>query len=172
MKNQLLHYLAAGNIEAVTEWAAVYKRTLSWLTGLSYHPDPSIANQAVEAFGPAAARIATHDSEYVRNHLRRLFWLLSDESGGIGWRAPELIAAAIAACPGRFDEFISPLVNLLDMEPEDAPRFRPSLLAGIARIADCRPEAVRFARYLLLTCLIDRDPGVQRQARDCLDKIK
>jgi len=171
VKSELIRYLSAGRIEAVADLAASRKRVLSWLTGLTYHPDPRVADRAVQAFGLAAARIAAYDPEYVRVHLRRLLWLVSDESGGIGWRAPELVASALAACPDQFDEFISPLVYLLDLEPEDAPRVRPSLLAGLAHLAACRPQTLRFARPLLRMALADPNPSVRAQAQTCLERI-
>ncbi len=176
MKSQLVSLLKSGDLHAVAWLAGEHKRALSWLTGLTYHADPLVADRAVEAFGPAAARIASYDPEYVRNHLRRLLWLVNDESGGIGWRAPELVGAAIAHCrrpdgSGQFDEFISPLVYLLDMPGEDAPRFRRTILVGIGFIARRQPETLRFARSLLLDCLADPSAYIRSQAQDCLDRI-
>lgn len=142
------------------------------MTARSYSRDDAEAWQAVLAFGRAAAEIAAEDPEYVRGHLRRLFWLVNDESGGIGWRAPEMIGAAIAAAPGQFGEFISPLVYLLDLEPEDAPRFRPGVLWAIAEIAATRPKEVASALPLIEPYLEDPDPLVRRLAEECRRRLK
>ena len=104
-----------------------------------------IAWRAIEAFGAAGAQIADRDPEFVRGHLRRLLWLLSDESGGIGWRAPELLGEALYRRPGQFAEFMPILASLLDMEPEDAARFRAGWLWAVGRVAEvaqsrCRPR--------------------------------
>ncbi len=131
MKARLLNLLRADDLPALLVAAGEIKRTLSLLTAFTYYAEPMVADRAVQAFGPAARIIAQTDPEYVRNHLRRLFWLLNDESGGIGWRAPELIASVLAACPGQFDEFLPMLLSLDDMEPEDAPRFAASLQRGL-----------------------------------------
>jgi len=176
MKAELVGLLRSGDLHSIVHLAGEHKRVLSWLTGLTYHADPLVADRAVDAFGPAAARIAVYDPEYVRNHLRRLLWLVNDESGGIGWRAPELVGAAIAHCrrpdgSGQFDEFISPLVYLLDMQAEDAPRFRRTILSGIGFIARRQPDRLRFARSLLLGCLADPSAYIRSQAQDCLDRI-
>jgi hypothetical protein len=142
---------------------------LSLLAGLTYHPERLLAWRSVQAFGMAAQRIAEGDAETVRNHLRRQFWLVSDESGGIGWRAPELIGETLRRCPGLFEEFVSPLVYLLDMEAEDAPRFRPGILWAIGRIAPGRPAVASLALPMVLPCLQDADPQARGMALWCLD---
>jgi hypothetical protein len=130
-----------------------------------------LAWRAVQAFGVAAQRIAQTDPEYVRGHLRRQFWLLSDESGGIGWRAPELIGETLACCPGFFEEFVSPLIYVLDLEAEDAPRFRAGTLWAIGRIAPGRPGVARLALPLVLPCLEAADPQARGMALWCLGQL-
>jgi hypothetical protein len=61
---------------------------------------------------------------------------LTDESGGIGWRAPECIGEILYHNPNQFAAFIPLLHSLLDLEPEDAPRFRLSVQRAIARLAE------------------------------------
>lgn len=143
---RVLALLQSADLDAVAALAASRRSVLSALTALSYHSDPSVQERAIEAFGLSAASLAARDPEAVRIHLRRLFWLLTDESGGIGWRAPELIGAALANCPGQFDEFLSPLVHLLDLEPEDLPRFRPSILIALARLSVLYPQVALLAQ--------------------------
>jgi hypothetical protein len=131
MKDRLLSLLGSNDLPTVVKLAGKHKRVLSLLTALTYHDDPFIVERAIQAFGPAARQVAAVDPEYVRIHLRRLFWLLTDESGGIAWRAPELIAGVLAACPGQFDEFQPMFFSLQDMEPEDRVRFEESLERGL-----------------------------------------
>jgi hypothetical protein len=154
--------------DAIVEAAAQNRRLLSLLSARSYQPDRLLSWRAVQAFGMAAQRIAKDDPEFVRGHLRRQFWLLSDESGGIGWHAPELIGETLARCPGLFDEFVSPLIYVLDMEAEDAPRFRAGALWAVGRIAPGRPQAAQIAPPLVLPCLADADPQVRGMALWCL----
>ncbi len=78
---------------------------MSHLTAMTYEPDREASDWAVRALGKAAKEIARTDPAFVREHLRRLFWLLNDESGGTGWRAPESIRSILSACPGQFPEF-------------------------------------------------------------------
>ncbi len=58
MKQQLRHLLANQEYGAIVELAGRKKRTLSFLTALTYDPEPLIGWRAVEAIGLAAARIA------------------------------------------------------------------------------------------------------------------
>lgn len=171
MRARLIDLLKAGQFDAIIQLAAENKRLLSLLTALTYHTDHLLAWRAVQAFGMAARRIAEADAEYVRNHLRRQFWLLSDESGGIGWRAPELIGETLARCPGFFEEFVSPLIYLLDLEEEDAPRFRPGVLWAIGRIAPDRPQIPALALPMVLPCLRDPNPQARGMALWCLGRM-
>ena len=161
---QLRQRLAAGQYAEIAGLAQQHKRILSLLTGLSYDLDPHLAENAIQAFGLAAGCLAEHEPEYVRNHLRRLFWLVNDESGGIGWRAPELIGEALFRCPGQFDEFLSPLVHLLDMEAEDAPRFRLGVLHAMLRLLPICPQLLQMARPLVQPLCDDPDPAVSHLA--------
>ncbi len=170
MKKQLTDLLRKNDLQAIYALAVERKRVLSLLTALTYHPDRQISDRAVTAFGPAALAVAVNDLEFVRNQLRRLLWLVNDESGGIGWRAPELMATVLSACPGMFDEFISPLVHLLNLEPEDAPRFRMSVLKAIDCLAAARPQAAQIAIPLLMQLDVE-DTGVQNMIERCLRRL-
>ncbi len=85
----------------------------SWVsTSLTFVPNPLIGWCAVEAMGMGANRIAENDPDYLREHLRRRYWLLSEESGGICWRAPEAMAEIVRHRPVLFADYI-PIVVLL-----------------------------------------------------------
>ncbi len=168
LKAQLLAELQRGDFEKIAARSQGQKRILSLLTAITYHPDNLIAWRAVQAIGIAASVIAHQDPEYVRIHLRRLNWLVNDESGGIGWRAPETIGEIISQCPGQFDEFISPLFHFLDMEPEDAPRFRPGILWAIGRVGSNHPDAIYPVLHLILDCLKDPQAQTRGLALWCL----
>ena len=172
MKEELLRCLQEGDFKSILQHSATHKRILSQLTALTYHPEALLAWRAVHAIGLSAGRISEFDPEYVRNHLRRLFWLLSDESGGIGWRAPEAIGEILACCPGKFDEFISPLFHLLDMEAEAPPRFRAGVLWAIGRVSPAKPEAVQPVQHLIIDCLGDANSQIRGLALWCLSQIK
>ncbi|MFN2303844.1 MAG: DVU0298 family protein [Anaerolineales bacterium] len=134
-------WLSKSNYAPILEAAKNRKGILSQLTALSYDEDAEISEHAIEATGLAARIIAKRDPEYVRNYLLRLFWLINDESGGIGWRAPELIGEILYHCP-QFSQFFPMVISLLDMEKEDAPRFQAGTLWAIGRIAQATKNAM------------------------------
>jgi hypothetical protein len=171
VKDQLRAWLADERDEAIIELAGRQKRALSWLTALTYDPDPLISWRAVEAIGLAASRIADDDPEFVRTHLRRLLWLLNDESGGIGWRAPEAIGEILRSRPECFTEFVPLLISLLDMEKEDAVRFRPGVLWAIGRLGQVMPGAVEPAIPWIIPCLDDSNPQTRGVAAWCLGQL-
>lgn len=167
MKARLRGLLEAGDNAGLVALASRNRRVLSYLTALTYDGNQLVADRAVEMLGLAAGALSDTDAEFVRGHLRRLFWLLNDESGGIGWRAAEAIGEIIRSRPERFAEFIPNLVSLLDMEAEDAARFRVSILRAIGRVAEVAPEALQGAVPLIRPLLDDPDAETRRLAQRC-----
>lgn len=163
--------LLAGQLEALIPLVSQHRRLLSYLTALSYDLDPLISQRAIQAFGLAAKQLAADDPDFVRNHFRRLVWLLNDESGGIGWRAAELLGEALFHCHALFPEYLPILISLLDMEPEDAPRFQSSVLRAISRVAQVDSSAMQAARPLLLPLLQNPEPQVADLAGQCLNLL-
>ena len=169
MKKHLRELLDTARIEEIADLAGHQRRVLGSLVPLTFDPDPLIAWRAVEAMGAAAARIADDDPEYVREHLRRLRWLISDESGGICWRAPEAMAEIIRRRPRLFSAHIPIVVYLLRvMEEEDLVRFRAGILWAIGRLGDIATSEVEAVLPTIAACLDDADPQVRGMAVWCL----
>ncbi len=172
IKQRVRTLLAQNDLAGIGPLAVSHRSVLSYLTALTYDADPEIAGRAITAFGEAAGALSDRDAEFVRGHLRRLFWLLNDESGGIGWRAAEAIGEIIRARPERFVEFIPNLVWLLDMETEDAPRFRTSILRGILRVAEVADLSGRADLVAFLEALTAApDPEQRELAGLCLRRL-
>ncbi len=150
---QIRGCLVHQNHSQILSLATHNKRILSYLTALTYDPQALIAWRAVSALGLAAGVIADRDPEYVRVHLRRLMWLLSDESGGIGWKAPEAMGEMIRSRPHLFNEFIPILIAVLDMEPEDVPSFRDRHIMGAGQAGSNRSRENITGRPSNLTLL-------------------
>jgi hypothetical protein len=165
-------WLTNADFAAIVDFAGGNKRVLSYLTALTFDQDQRVSWRAVDALGQAASRIAADDPEFVRVHLRRLFWLLNDESGGIGWRAPEAIGEIICWQPDLFSEFIPILVNLMDMEPEDAVGFRSGWLRALGRLAEAGIDTCRDALPWILPCLDAPDPQVRGMAVWCFGQME
>lgn len=142
--SQLRLWLLEADDALFLELARNQKRILSQLTALSFDPDTSVTSRAIKITGLAAKIIAERDPEYVRNYLLRLFWLVNDESGGICWKAPELIGEILYQCP-QFEQFFPMLISLLDLDKEDAPRFRTGSLWAIGHVAQVARKAMQPA---------------------------
>jgi hypothetical protein len=169
----LRQWLANADFSPILEIAEEKKSILSQLTALTYGEDEIISDHAIKATGLAAHVIAKRDPEYVRNTLLRLFWLLNDESGGIGWRAPELIGEILHHCP-QFSQFFPLLISLLDLEEEDAPRFQAGTLWAIGRVAQVEREAMAPALPHVQALISESNPGgeaIQEKAAWCIEQL-
>jgi len=168
----LYQWLLEEDFHSILEFARNRKRVLSLLTALTYDKDQVVSERAIKATGLAAKVIATRDTDYIRNYLLRLFWLVNDESGGIAWRAPALIGEILFHCP-NFDQFFPMLISLLDLESEDAPRFRVGTLWAIGRVAqvareEMQPALTRVQAY----SLPEEDSVTTQMAVWCMEQLK
>jgi len=68
-------------------------------------PRPEYRLQAVYGLGVAVSRLALADREAAREIIRRLMWSLNEESGSIGWGAPETMGAILAMSPALAGEY-------------------------------------------------------------------
>jgi hypothetical protein len=142
------------------------RKVLSRILPLTYQPDGLLRWQAVEALGLAAGRVADRDAEFVRGIIRRLIWSLNDESGGIGWSAPEAIGEILANRPKLFAEYAPIVISLFDNLEEDY--FHSGIIWAISRIAQVAPELMLDAYEPVLAFLGDADPHVRGLAARCL----
>jgi len=171
MKNLLRELLEAWQPEEIADLAARRKRVLGVLVSLTFDADPLIAWRAVEAIGLAADRIADKNPEYVRNHLRRLHWLLSEESGGVCWHAPQAMAEIIRRRPVEFSEYAGITTSLLHaMAEEDLGHFRAAVLWAIGRVATVARQEVDSELPNVVACLESPDPQVRGLAVWCLSQ--
>jgi hypothetical protein len=169
----LRRWLADADFAPILEVAENKKSILSQLTALTYEGDETISDHAIKATGLAARVIAERDPEYVRSTLLRLFWLLNDESGGIGWRAPELIGEILHHNP-QFSQFFPMLISLLDLEEEDAPRFQAGTLWAIGRVAQVEREAMSPALPRVQALLSENKPTeetIKEKAAWCMEQL-
>ncbi len=128
------------------------KRLINSLLFFISSPEENVRKNAVTAIGAAVSDLANRDMEAARIVVRRLFWSLNEESGSIGWGAPEAIAEILVRHQGLADEFSAILVSFLtsDENHPRPPALQRSIQSALARIAWGRPELLRRDRDL--TC--------------------
>ena len=170
MKPKLREMLEQKRFQDIAEMAAGRKRSLGTLVSLTYDRDPLIAMRAAEAQGWAAARIAVANPQFVRSHLRRLHWLISEESGGICRHAPQAMAEIVVRTGGQFADDGSITASLLtDMAEEDlASGFRTGVLWAVGRLASVARADVESVLPHVVRSFADPEPNVRGLAVWCV----
>ena len=92
--------------------------------------------------------------EKVREYIRSLLWLLNDESGGIGWSAPETIAETIVSIPELLEPYGSIMIACAF---EGSSLFNGSLWA-IGRLGKQIKEAIAFFQDKVFAAFDSDDP--------------
>ncbi|NPA94793.1 MAG: HEAT repeat domain-containing protein [Thermodesulfobacteria bacterium] len=163
-ERRLSSLLRAGELPPIMELVDSLppKKLISPLIRSFYQPQGLERWLAIRAFGRAVSRLAQEDMEQARIVMRRLMWSLNDESGGIGWGAPEAMAEAMAQNETLAREYARILLsyiwedgNFLEHLP-----LRRGALWGLYRLAQTRPDIFREieAWKILRPYLDDEDP--------------
>ena len=122
--------------------------------------------RAVSGMGVVVSRLAEVDMESARVVMRRLMWTLNDESGGIGWGAPEAMGEITARNAALADEFACILVSYVrtDCNFLEHPLLQRGLLWGLGRLAHARPQMAADAVPFVVPFLDSEDPCHRGQA--------
>lgn len=171
MKERLRKLLRDGRTDEVVAAAVQKRRLLGVLVSITYDSERLVALRAVEAMGAAADRIAATAPEFVRNHLRRLHWLMSEESGGFCPYAPEAMAEIVRRRPRLYGEFIPLIVfYLVEMAEEDLGKFRAGILWAVGRLGPHAEQELSDVLPAVLACLKHSDSRVRGAAAWCLQR--
>ena len=154
-KQDLREALERNDLEAVAAFAIGDKKAIPLLVRIAYDKDTLAGWRAIKAVGLAAKEIVKTDDGFMRETVRRLLWSLSDESGGIGWSAPELLGEIVSADPKRFSDIIPLIAQVYEVEEEV---FRPGVVYALARIAETDPEHVAVYQEIIVKSLTDKNP--------------
>jgi hypothetical protein len=146
------------------------RRAINPLLSFLCATDEMLRWRAVRAIGTVVSHLAETDAESARIIMRRLIWSLNDESGGIGWGAPEAMGEILARSPVLACEYCCILISYVceggNRLENDA--LERGALWGIARLAQERPELVREAGDHVATHLGSEDPAKRGLAAWCL----
>lgn len=100
-------------------------------------------HNAIAAFGVVVPTLADQDMEAARVVMRRFLWTLNDESGGIGWGAPEAMAEVMACDERIAHEYLHMLLSYMREDGEELfqdgnylelPMLQRGLLWGVGRL--------------------------------------
>ena len=110
------------------------------------NPSESTRWSSVCSFGIIVPRLAEKKMEDARVVMRRFLWSLNDESGGIGWGAPESLAEIMCYSSSLRVEYLHMLLSYMRPDGEEIlqdgnylelPMLQRGLLWGVGRLSEC-----------------------------------
>lgn len=185
LKRIVLEKLQADNLaSSLTDLLQLpHKQVTNSLFAFLMHSDERVRWRAITAMGAVMAQLAETDREFSRVIMRRLMWSLNDESGGIGWGAPETMAEIMAQHEGLVGEYnrvfvsyLNPNGNFLEYEA-----LQRGLLWGTVRLSLARPDSILDAGKYLSLYMESDDPMVKGcaawaagllQAKECTQALR
>lgn len=125
LKDEVLRILIDNPLEQVLVKLENFPPTkiVSILIGAFLCRDELVKWKSVAAFGLCVKRIANQELERARIIIRRLMWMLNEESGGMGWGVPEGFAEALYHSEALKNEYLSIFVSYL-WKPEDERKYK------------------------------------------------
>jgi HEAT repeat protein len=149
IKHDVLSLLAADDLDHIGREICPYpeKELINPLFSALSRPEELVRWHAISIFGQVVPRLADQDMETARVVMRRFLWSLNDESGGIGWGAPEAMAEIMLHHDRLAEEYLHMLLSYLHpdgpLEHQDGnflelPALQRGLLWGIGRLAERR----------------------------------
>lgn len=155
------------DLDGVVAWSGTIRSPFRPLLSHAYDPDELIRWRAVEAIGRVAAKLSRSNPETVRELIRRLFWLMNDESGGLCRIAPEIIGETLVRVPQLIDEYALILPSFLLEEP-----FERGSHWALWRLSCLRTDLFAKATTALLQSLNHPDPAIRAFSALTLDLIE
>jgi hypothetical protein len=157
------------SLQELHEWPR--RHVLRALLGFLCEGDEKRRGRAVSLLGLLTVELARDDMEEARELMRRLMWILNEESGSSGWGAPQAMAEIMALHEGLAEEYAHMLVSYMreDGNYLESPFLQRDLLRGVGRLSGARPELMRKhgADLHLLPFLDATDRVVQGLAAWC-----
>jgi hypothetical protein len=151
IKHRVLELLNGQDLAAVYDELRQFaaKDAINALFSAICREDPHARWFAVSCMGEAVERLAAVEMEAARIVMRRFLWSLNDESGGIGWGAPESLAEVMFRHAGLAEEYVHMLISYMREDGSEIcqdgnyiehPLLQRGLLWGMARLSRCRPD--------------------------------
>ncbi len=149
LKQTVLKLLETDDFDAslhdICEFPA--RQVINPLFSFLSHKDEKLRWRAIAAMGVVVENLARHDMEAARVIMRRLMWSLNEESGGIGWGAPEAMGEIMARHEGLAREYSHILISYMDYDGNflEYEGLQRGLLWGLVRLAHVRPQMLSKA---------------------------
>ncbi|MBC8209236.1 MAG: HEAT repeat domain-containing protein [Desulfobulbaceae bacterium] len=180
-KSEILTMLAHDDLEVIMAALEDFSPTdlINPLFSALYRSEEQLRWHAVSVLGQIVPRLARQEMEAARIVMRRFLWSLNDESGGIGWGAPEAMAEIMAYEPRLLEEYIHMLISYMredgpldfqDGNYLELPALQRGLLWGVGRLAEKQPGKLLKRQVVvdLIPYLKSEDHVVRGLAARCL----
>ncbi len=155
-KTKARKLLESRNHNGLLTWANNTRGALRTLFSMTFDGEEVIRWRAIEAVGVVTGELAKTDIDRVKEFLRRLLWMMNDESGGLGWHAPEAIGEILVNIPDLIPQYGKLLPHFYDEEPfERGSRF------AVHRVARVNSEPFLTSVPRLEASLNDPDPIIR-----------
>ncbi len=184
LKKILLEVLQQKELPEIFEFVSRYpeQHLLNPLFIALCHREEIVRFRAVRCFGRIIPAMADKDLESARIVMRRFLWSLNDESGGIGWGAPEAMAEIMCHSESLRKEYLHMLISYMREDGEELfqdgnfielPMLQRGVLWGVGRLCQChRGEMIdRQIAGDVAAYLNSPDPQVAGLAIWCLGML-
>lgn len=163
IKQTIHQALEQNDLDAIVSFVQKHRRALTPLVRIAYDKESLAGWRAIKAIGRVAKALVSTDHEFLRVTIRKQLWSLSDESGGIGWAAPEIIGEIVSADPEKFSDIIPIIAEVYEIEEVV---FRPGVVYALFRIAETAPELIVRYHKVIIRSLAENDPLTKVYALD------
>lgn len=155
IKAEVRKLLVENNREKLVELLLDDRRVVTALNRLLFDSDELIRWRAVTGLG----WVAEEDPFLLEKVISRLFYTMNDDSGSIGWMAPQALGEICANDADLVEDFFPIIISSMEVE-----WFRAGALWAVARIAPLRPDLVEDAGPAVVGYMKDPNPLVRAQA--------
>lgn len=166
LKKEIKSLLEKKSYDALSRLSLADKKILSSLISLSYDKSSYTSWRAIEAIGLATKEISKSNPETVRNVAGRLLWMMRDESGGIGWSAPEILGEIVRNNPVLCVDF-APIIASF----HDEKMLCAGVLWAMGRIGHINAETVDYAAPIIRSYLRSPDERLRGYAAWALGEM-
>ncbi len=169
IKKKVKEALLKRDIDTLRALVKQQHRVVNMLVSMSYDKDSLLTWRAIEAIGPVVKELTDISRDKGRDTARRLLWSITEESGGLGWSAIEMLAEIVVHAPGEYGDLVPMIMEFYDEE-----FLRPGVLYAICRIGTTNPNLIRdwdMIKMLIEDALRDENPktvGMGLYALKCL----
>jgi len=165
LKKEIISALRGKDYNGLVRLWSGHNQVIRILISMTYDKGDIIAWRAMEAIGHITKALSEKRPEDVRNLAGRMLWMIRDESGGIGWSAPEIIGEIIRNNPKLCSDLVPVLISFHEEQ-----MLRRGVLWAAGRIAETHQELILPAVQVMVSYLNDPLPDVRGMAVWALSK--